>query len=370
MKILVLFLFIAFSLHSQSVFVIDNQKAIEGTVPLSTFASGIEYVPLETTSECLLEPHSRYYVTDKYIVAVSMFRAAYLFDRKTGRYIHEITRHGEAPGEFAFKCEDQYGLKNDILYINNDRDWEGIHIKTKESVGKIRKPVSVYHAYNFISNPWPYKDSLYLGYVNNITGQVKTRLVIFNSEGKVQKEFDNPVLYEQIGHDKPFFHGVYYEYDGHTYFKQYQGNDTIYRLSDYALVPHIVFDWNKTQKLHQQQPVFSENQVYISYFFENDRYIIYDCKVNGPFIAKETYQCLYNKEDGTLRSSRKQSAGFLDDIDRLGEICPVVATNTELVDVISAEQWLEWEEKKRKMPVDIELDFDSNPVLRIVHVKE
>ncbi|MCE8929045.1 hypothetical protein K0G03_19325 [Phocaeicola vulgatus] len=38
---------------------------------------------LETTSECLLSLSSRYYVTDKYIVVVSMFEAAYLFDRKT-----------------------------------------------------------------------------------------------------------------------------------------------------------------------------------------------------------------------------------------------------------------------------------------------
>ena len=143
MKIIVCFLFIAFNLYSQSVFVVDNRKAKESAIPLSSFASKIEYVSLETTSECLLRPSSRYYVTDKYIVVVSMFEAAYLFDRKTGRYIHQITRRGQAPGEFVIKCEDQYGLKNDILYINNDKYWEGIHIKTKKSIRKIIKRVSV-----------------------------------------------------------------------------------------------------------------------------------------------------------------------------------------------------------------------------------
>ena len=57
--------------------------AKESALLLSSFVSKIEYVLLETTSECLLSLSSRYYVTDKYIVVVSMFEAAYLFDRKT-----------------------------------------------------------------------------------------------------------------------------------------------------------------------------------------------------------------------------------------------------------------------------------------------
>ena len=83
MKITVFFLFMAFNLYSQSVFIVDNRKAKESAILLSSFASKIEYVSLETTSECLLSLSSRYYVTDKYIVVVSMFEAAYLFDRKT-----------------------------------------------------------------------------------------------------------------------------------------------------------------------------------------------------------------------------------------------------------------------------------------------
>ncbi|MBT9638282.1 DUF4934 domain-containing protein [Parabacteroides merdae] len=61
----------------------DNRKTKESARLLSSFVSKIEYVLLETTSECLLSLSSRYYVTDKYIVVVSMFEAAYLFDRKT-----------------------------------------------------------------------------------------------------------------------------------------------------------------------------------------------------------------------------------------------------------------------------------------------
>ncbi len=369
MKFIVVFLFGAFNLYAQSTFVVDNRKAKECAISLSSFASKIEYVSLETTSECLLYPSSRYYVTDEYIVAVSLFEAAYLFDRKTGRYIHQITRKGQAPGEFVVKCEDQCGLKNDILYINNDKYWEGIHIKTKKSMCKIRKPVSVYHKYNFISNPWPYQDSLFIGYVNNITGKMDVKLVVFNSEGKVLEEFPNYVTYDHVGHDKPFFHGVYYEYAGNTYFKQFQGNDTVFLLKDYSLIPHVVFDWDENQKKYQFQPFFSENQIYMSYFMETEKYIIYDCQVNGSFVPKEIYQCMYEKKTGSLQSTRKHNSGFIDDLDFLGEIHPVMATEAELVDVVPAEKWLDWKKEKSKMPININVDFDSNPIIRIVHIK-
>lgn len=370
MKIIVILLFITCQLYSQSLIVIDAKKAKEESIPLSSFASKVEYVALETTAECLLHPSCRYYLTDKYIVAVSMFEAAFLFDRKTGQYIHRITQKGQAPGEFFFKCEDQCGLKNDVLYINNDKYWEGIHIETKKIVERISKPISVYHStYNFISNPWPYQDSLYIGYINNITGQTEKRLAIFNSAGIVLKDFDNPVIYDHPHHDKPFFHGVYYEYDGQTFFRQYQGNDTVFCLNGYSIAPHIVFEWNDDQMRYQRQPVFSENQIYMSYFLENDDFIIYDCQVNGPFVPKETYQCFFRKKTKRLKSTRKRNSGFVDDIDHLGEVCPVVATNRELVDVIPAEEWLEWTKQSLKMPIDLKVDFDDNPIIRIVHVK-
>jgi len=370
MKIIVILLFFICQLHSQNLIVIDTKEAKEESIPLSSFASKVEYVALETTSECLLRPSDRYYLTDKYVVAVSMFKAAFLFDRKTGRYIHRITQKGQAPGEFSFKCEDQYGLKNNVLYINKDKYWEGIHIETKKIVEKIQKPISVYHAkYNFISNPWPYGDSLYVGYVNNITGGIEKRLVIFNNTGIVLKDFDNPVVYDHTNHDNPFFHGVYYEYDGQTYFRQYQGNDTVFWLNDYSIVPHIVFEWDDSQMYYQRQPVFSENQIYMSYFLENKDFIMYDCKVNGSFVPKETYQCLYRKKTKTLKSTRNRNSGFIDDIDHLGEVSPLVATNTELIDAIPAGEWLKWEDKLLKMPIDLKVNFDDNPIIRIVHVK-
>ena len=78
---------------------------------------------------------------------------------------------------------------------------------------------------------------------------------------------------------------------------------------------------------------------------------------------------MYNKKTGCLQSSRKHNSGFIDDLDFLGEIHPVMAADTELIDVVPAEKWLDWKKKKPKIPININVDFDSNPIIRIIHIK-
>ena len=46
-----------------------------------------------------------------------------------------------------------------------------------------------------------------------------------------------------------------------------------------------------------------------------------------------------------------------------------MAADTELIDVVPAEKWLDWKKKKSKMPININVDFDSNPIIRIIHIK-
>lgn len=359
---------ILFSIQAQ--ILIDWNKVQEEPIALSSFASTIEYIPLETTDECLLRPHAGFYLTDKYIIAVDAIHGAYLFNRENGKFIHQITKRGQGPGEFSFKCESLYGFKDGILYLNDGEYWRGIDVESKQIVEKIRKPVYVYEGkYNFISNPWPYGDSLYLGYVNNITGHIDTKLVVFNKEGVVQSEEKNYIYYDKSGRgvDRPYFAGMFYEYDQHTFFKQYQGNDTVFQMVGNKTTPHIVFKWDKKQAYYQEMPIFTENQIYMSYINENDDYLFFNCQVNGPFIPKETFYCLYDKKTECLKSTRHHSDGFVDDISGLNYCCPEFATNRELIEVISPEKWLKWEDERSKMPIQKEISLDDNPIIRIVH---
>ena len=84
---------ILFSIQAQ--ILIDWNKVQEEPIALSSFASTIEYIPLETTDECLLRPHAGFYLTDKYIIAVDAIYGAYLFNRENGKFIHQITKRGQ-----------------------------------------------------------------------------------------------------------------------------------------------------------------------------------------------------------------------------------------------------------------------------------
>lgn len=91
--------------------------------------------------------------------------------------------------------------------------------------------------------------------------------------------------------------------------------------------------------------------------------------MNGKFVPKAFFYCIYDKKKRKLRSTKGHGLGFIDDIDCLEYFCPKFVTNSELIDVISAEKWLDWSAKKIKLPINIKVNFDDNPILRIVHFR-
>ncbi|MFA5817397.1 MAG: 6-bladed beta-propeller [Bacteroidales bacterium] len=90
---------------------------------LSSIATDIEYIPLETSPECLLgEPQNlKVTVLDKYIVVNS--KGLRLFDKK-GKYLRTIGRIGKGPQEYSssemFVIDEKNG-RVDILDTSRDR---------------------------------------------------------------------------------------------------------------------------------------------------------------------------------------------------------------------------------------------------------
>lgn len=77
------------------------QEAEGGQLPLSTFISEIEYVPLETTNKSLIGEGAlgiqQYIVTDKIIMADMK-----IFSRQDGHYIGDLLKKGEGPEEYLY----------------------------------------------------------------------------------------------------------------------------------------------------------------------------------------------------------------------------------------------------------------------------
>jgi hypothetical protein len=184
---------------AQNPIVINVLQAKEDVIRMSTFFNDVEYVKLETTKACLLK--SPYiHVTEKYIIAIDGLGPAFLFDRKTGKFIHEISKKGPGPKEYKFVViAPAFDEKRNILFVSNWNSWKAIDIVTNEVILSITPPFVHYggEKYQGIFNPYILSDGKYLGYTNNWTGNSPFILVIFNENGEVLKEYPNYIFFKR-----------------------------------------------------------------------------------------------------------------------------------------------------------------------------
>ena len=139
------------AINAQSITYIDLTKAKFGDIPANRIFEEIEIVPLETHPDALLNvDHPNYYLTDKYIIAMTSIRkvfsvgVAYLFDRKTGSFIRQVSAIGQGPDEYLFSPYNEYGFdeNNSILYVTDNLMGElckGINIDTNKTALIVKK---------------------------------------------------------------------------------------------------------------------------------------------------------------------------------------------------------------------------------------
>ena len=87
------------------------------TVAYSVFVDSIEYIPLETTDECLVGE-----VTDLALAGNRLFvfdakqQEVWSFDR-SGKYVGRIGRQGEGPGEYVAIDQFEYDRRDSLLAV-------------------------------------------------------------------------------------------------------------------------------------------------------------------------------------------------------------------------------------------------------------
>jgi hypothetical protein len=108
---------------------------------LSTIASEIEYIPLETAENCLLGNENNIALTDSFIF-VSDPQKLLKFDR-SGKFISQIGANGRGPGEYLYvydiETDNEKGLvyllsyPNLLIYRTNGRFIRSFRIKFKSA---------------------------------------------------------------------------------------------------------------------------------------------------------------------------------------------------------------------------------------------
>ena len=213
-----------------------KNEALE--VGLNEWGTNPRYVQLETNEFIQIKFIQRVILDGDKFLVVHSDRLS-LFD-KDGKYQYDIGEKGEEEGEY-FRMGGVV-LRNDTLFVVDGNydftlyNWQG------EYLGKWFQP-KIRHTMNFFLVP---NTDLFLGHVNNFTGQKKVRFVFFRDTTAIKTipvteklEPASPMVVYSIPTEMKAFDGLV------PAFKEVF-NDTIYQVDESLnLVPYAVVELGK-----------------------------------------------------------------------------------------------------------------------------
>jgi len=368
----------------------ENQK-----INLSTVASGIEYCVLETNEKCLVSDQMNFYCTKDYIVTIGMAGSndvSYVFERKTGNFVRQISRYGQGSGEYTETISSFWDGDNEQICLWGNMQYQFYNLDGTLSHKARRFKHSIN---NFIS----YND-FYVGFVSNPFGNSKTRIAFYDKTGVL---FDSIPEYRTWSRTQSWYAGSIdgwiYLFRNDLFYKDIYC-DTVYQIKDFTLLPRYVFDTGgktipyKIQEGGRYDFIASlsnngiavdryENYIYLLKIFESDKhlYFLVDYRLFE-------YPVLYDKAEGTVqimppvpippmkgRDWKIPLCGFENDLDGGLPFWPKqMVSDREMMQVYTAEELLELDslkitDKKLKHVLN-RLEIDSNPVVAIVTLKD
>ena len=296
---------------------IDPKNMPEGDLRMSDLIESVEYIPLETTDECLIGDGVRYDFNDEYIIAGDLHgEAVYLFNRK-GKFIRAIGGKGPGPQEFTYigklwiNSEDQNIMVScgKILHFN----YKGDYLYTTSFPMDDRECDRYFHG-NFlrVAESYLLRDSSY--YVFNL----------FDTKGRLVKEAIRSVPIPLIA-DKAWRIALRiipiarsYEYDNAIHVRETM-NDTIYRIDGLNnfinFIPEYVFNLGKyrlTPEIQGNLPRFRElapNCVVPQVIIETSRYLLIQYNYQDWY-----HYCYFDKAQGKTYAFNSKN-GFPNDYD-------------------------------------------------------
>lgn len=377
---LIFFIFMTFTLLGQNVINIDFAKAKHEKVDVSRLYDQIEYVPLELSPKALIKiKNATYYLSDKYIIAVNFFVGAYLFDRKSGKFIREVSKFGSGPKEYTFRMVNYYGFDetNKILFADEWNKWKGFDINSNEVALTIKKPAYKSQKNNLtIYSPWILSKDKYVSFVNNQTGKDAVKLVIYNKEGVVLKSYSNDKQYKDVNHEKPFDYGIFYNYKKVTYFKEVGYNNTVYSVSEKGLIPHIVFNLGSKEPsyMNREEKNYNKDKFFIDFVHETDSYVFFNYYTLDDYYSQRVYYTGYfdkKSKQTYICNNGKEKSGYYKS--NLPPMIPRYITGKgEMLFIIDPSELIEYREKgkntdKKIQQIVANVNEDDNPIIVLAY---
>ena len=363
---------------------ISNTKKVD----LSTIASYIEYCMLETDGKCLIG-NKNIYCSGDYIV--SMGKYCYVFERKTGNFVRQISDIGQGPGEYQMTISVLAGDKGQICLLGNNKLlFFNLDGTLSHTINRFTPSVM----YSFVAH-----EDLYVGYVPNLMGNSTIRIAFFdNKTGELIDSIPNHRSYNQT-EGIPRSTGadfLFYTFNNSLNYKDIYC-DTLYQIKEFTLQPRYAFYTGGRAFPYELQ---DEGRIDVRAAMRGgdyDRYaryiVINRMHESAKFLyftfdyRVMQYPAIYDKVEGKIQIMSPVSIppppfitpyplyGFENDLDGGLPFWPQqMVSEKEMMCVYSAEELLELDvskitDEKLKYVLN-SLEADSNPVVVIVTLKD
>lgn len=355
---------------------IDFYAAEKRRIYMDELFDKIEIIPLETNQDCLLQEYPRIAgVTDDYLLVKNDFVGARLFGRKDGRFIHNVGKKGQGPDEY-FLVGGTFCKEKNLMYADKGNAWLGIDIETNKVEERVRKP----HFTNLkiaggVDNPYCLNDSLYMGYINNITGDIKYKIAVFNKDGEAVRLYPNRLLYARKNMNEFIYvSGNFYRYKNDLCFYSGIVMDTVYTVKDTCLQPRYAFHFNKKRLPYEDMdsPEFRIlDYTTLKRFMEYDRTLLFTYR-SGDFDEGVGFYDK-GKKKTVLCSKEDQAIYFRDE-----SYPPLYPHYMDAGGIVTgcwtASEWLDFMEKhagSADIPQNLQgVKYDDNPILVVARMKK
>jgi hypothetical protein len=402
------FLLCGVSSYSKDDPVVINLKNIvknEQEVPISRFVDKIEYIPLQTVSECLISNIRKIFLTNEYIIiwhdSPGTSTPILLFERKSGKFIRAIGKRGRGPEEYLRPLNCFFNPYNNQVYARADNSIK-IYSLDGKFLASFEAPkaseLSSKTGYVYASIEGFLGAETFVCYVNNSSGTLSKKLIISNQKTEIKSfpQYEKWATTTGENYVTNSQNPIFFCWNKKISFKE-RSNDTIFYVLNDKLVPRYVlysadsrYPYRLTYEDAKSQ--LSKPKDYFDTFniFENSKYLFfYVGSRNKPIEdMPNTFKlisnfCILDKEKNTTYTCKNNegtvNSSLTDDINNLFPVSPIsISEENELISGIQASEITKWKAMNKdkalrllpELPWLNKIGELDNPVIAIAKLKD
>jgi len=269
---------------------------IESAMLASLKFGNIQFIPLETTNDCLIgAPHKVLIKNEKiYVGDFNKAMALFVFDMH-GKYIHKISRRGQGPQEYISFRDFDINKNGDIYMF----DMFGSKIVIYDSKGEFIKNIKFDYYFNSFCL-WDNK--IYLSKLWGNGDKSIANLAVYDVlNGKTTILLDDKIFLYDIPISRSHF--SFYQSANKIYYSP-KFSPIVYSINSDGIKPEIGFSnllippeslvgsWMDEKDFQKKIELITDNNYFLEnvYFFETDKYIHFEYKA-----GRKSKYILYNK---------------------------------------------------------------------------